>query len=112
MGATFLFAGGGTGGHLFPGLAIAEQRSEVCRRKPARSVFACSTRALDAEILRDQSVELHPISGAPFSLAPAGLVRFVRAWPAAVREARELITRLRGQGAFRSDVHVVAMGGF
>ena len=45
-----LFAGGGTGGHLFPGIAVA---CELRRRHPdARIVFAGSGKALEARIVQ------------------------------------------------------------
>ena len=48
-GRTILFAGGGTGGHLFPGIALAE---EFLRRDPAtRVVFAGTSRGLEARVI-------------------------------------------------------------
>jgi len=118
MPTTFLFAGGGTGGHLFPGLAIAEQLAAQCSaaggggstgtKGGIKAVFACSTRPLDAEILRTQCVEFHPIPAEPFGLSPRRLVKFLTSWSGAVRASRDLI---RAQGG-APTVHVVAMGGF
>lgn len=46
---TFVFAGGGTGGHLYPGIAIAE---ELLRRRPgAAIVFAGAGLPLERQIL-------------------------------------------------------------
>ncbi len=46
---TILFAGGGTGGHLFPGIALAE---EFRRRRPeTRIVFAGTQRGLEARVI-------------------------------------------------------------
>ncbi len=48
-GNTILFAGGGTGGHLFPGIALAE---EFLKRDPAtRVVFAGTSRGLEARVI-------------------------------------------------------------
>ena len=52
---TFLFAGGGTGGHLFPGVAVA---LELQRREPnARLLFVGSERELEQTILARHGLE-------------------------------------------------------
>lgn len=114
---TYLFAGGGTGGHIFPALAIAEQLDRLAgAESPARSVFLCSDRAIDRAILEPEGVTFVPLPARPFSVRPSGLVGFMRGWGAAVRLAREQIRTVRGGagGGARAGARVclVAMGGF
>lgn len=105
MTRTLLFAGGGTGGHLFPGLAIAERVREL---DPAcRCVFVCSDRPLDARILTAAGVEFSASPARPLSPSPPGLARFALGWRRARAHAAGLIARAQGQ-----DVRVVATGGF
>lgn len=55
-----LIAGGGTGGHVYPGVAIAE---EIQRRNPdARVVFVGTTRGLEARILPPLGYPLETIT--------------------------------------------------
>jgi UDP-N-acetylglucosamine--N-acetylmuramyl-(pentapeptide) pyrophosphoryl-undecaprenol N-acetylglucosamine transferase len=110
---TLIFAGGGTGGHLYPGLAIAERVSELSDGK-AQVLFVCSDRPLDSEILTKQGVDFIPIGARPLSLRPRGLARFMASWGKAVRESRRLIRELRADenGSPNRGVRVVAMGGF
>jgi UDP-N-acetylglucosamine--N-acetylmuramyl-(pentapeptide) pyrophosphoryl-undecaprenol N-acetylglucosamine transferase len=55
-----VIAGGGTGGHVYPGVAIAD---EVRRRNPeARVAFIGTTRGLESTILPKTGYELAPIS--------------------------------------------------
>lgn len=52
---TILFAGGGTGGHLFPGVAVA---MEIRRRRPESKVmFVGSERQLEQSILKQRGLE-------------------------------------------------------
>src|SRR4051812_39740893 len=108
---TIVFAGGGTGGHLLPALAIAE---EVVARSPRTRVrFLCSERPLDTAILKEQQlagrpVEFMALGAKPFGVRPRALVRFATTWGGAVRQARRVIQEARAAG----DVKVVSGGGF
>ena len=49
MGSFIVIAGGGTGGHVFPGLAIAQ---ELRRRDPSRSfLFVGSRKGLETRLV-------------------------------------------------------------
>lgn len=48
-------AGGGTGGHLFPGLAVAREITERC--EGARILFVTGTREMESEIIRCSGFE-------------------------------------------------------
>ncbi len=109
----YLFAGGGTGGHLYPGLAIAEQ---LQARASAQSQsiecrFICSDRAIDRTILECEGAIFEPSPAKPVGLRPKALARFLWNWGPAVRHGRQVIKQA-GSRAGQSNVHVIAMGGF
>lgn len=109
-----LLAGGGSGGHIFPALAIAEQIIERSDGKPPAFVFAISEKPLDAELLRDATLaggspRAEPIEARPFSLRPGGLLRFLASWRASVKHARSLIGDLKKD---HGSVSVIATGGY
>lgn len=83
---TILFAGGGTGGHLMPALAMADA---VARTHPAwRAVFAGAERGVEATVLPSRGVE-HRL----FPFAPVYRRQWWRnlQWPAlAVRLVRQV----------------------
>lgn len=73
-GPCVLMSGGGTGGHLYPGIAVAR---EIRRRRPgARIVFAGTGRGVEARTVNDQGFE-HVL------IRSAGLKG--TSWPARVR---------------------------
>jgi UDP-N-acetylglucosamine--N-acetylmuramyl-(pentapeptide) pyrophosphoryl-undecaprenol N-acetylglucosamine transferase len=103
MERSVVFAGGGSGGHISPALAVAERLVEM--KPDLRTVFLCSDRAVDRSMLADAGVAFEAIGAAPLSLRPAGLLRFARGFYGARRAARERI-RAHAAGC------VVATGGY
>ena len=102
-GPIYLFAGGGTGGHLYPGLAVAEQVSRM--NEDARVVFVCSGRVLDRRILdlTEYAVVAQPVRPLPRSLR--GWSKFTGSWHASSLLVRDLIRDLR-------PAAVLGLGGF
>jgi UDP-N-acetylglucosamine--N-acetylmuramyl-(pentapeptide) pyrophosphoryl-undecaprenol N-acetylglucosamine transferase len=98
-----VFAGGGTGGHISPGLAIAERLASI--EPGVRPFFACSERPIDAEMLGNAGAEFAPIAASPVALRPAGLWRFLRDWRKGKAQAARIL-------AERKVSWVVALGGF
>lgn len=104
-GGALVFAGGGTGGHLFPSLAVVEQLA-LRRGEPTPPVhFICSDRPIDRRVLDKAGVAYTPLSigGVPASLARKAAYPF-RFLAATGRSRRTL-------EAVDAAV-VVAMGGF
>ncbi|MCI0629959.1 MAG: UDP-N-acetylglucosamine--N-acetylmuramyl-(pentapeptide) pyrophosphoryl-undecaprenol N-acetylglucosamine transferase [Phycisphaerales bacterium] len=100
---TVLFAGGGSGGHISPGLAIAERLAEIDPN--SKSIFVCSQRAIDLSMLSDAKAEFVALPATPPSLRPLPAWKFARGF---VR-SRAIVKRLLRQ---RKVDHVVALGGF
>ena len=99
-----LIAGGGTGGHLFPGLALAE---EVKTRHPRNDVlFVGTSRGLETRIVPKNGFPLELIEVGPLKRQGAlqtfrGLMRI----PRALWQSRRILRR------FDPDV-VVGVGGY
>lgn len=98
-----LLAGGGTGGHISPGLAIAERIRSI--HPGARPVFACSARPIDAAMLTEAGAEFSPIRAEPFSTDPRRFVRFLLGLTRGRADARALIASTKPRW-------VVSLGGF
>lgn len=107
----FIFAGGGTGGHLYPGLAIGAELHALAESRggTARCLYICSDRPLDERILAAAGVPHLPSPASPLILRPRGIIRFLRTWGRSIREARSII---RAERVAHSTVTLIAMGGF
>ena len=101
---SILLAGGGTGGHVFPMVAVADALRELY---PAlRLVFVGTARGLEARIVPERGYELELMEVAPLRGAGlSGFVRGVARAAGALPEARALVRRLR-PGA------VLSIGGY
>lgn len=103
----FVFAGGGTGGHIYPALAIIEQLRAI---DPGVTVhILCSDRPNDAAILSPGDVGFTPLRAKAMILRPRSLLRFIAGWGPSVRATRRLVRALKQT---HDSVVLVAMGGF
>lgn len=102
-----VFAGGGTGGHIFPSLAVLEHL--LAREPDLPHVFLCSAREIDARILRARQEPFLALPAMPPGAHPTRLASFLRSWGPSVREARRAIRDLRVRA---TRVVVLSTGGF
>lgn len=99
-----LIAGGGTGGHLFPGLAIVE---ELRRRDPHVEVrFVGTARGIESRLLPARGEHLELLEVTPLKgLGSGQRLRSLARVPGAVLKALGII------GRFRPDI-VLGVGGY
>lgn len=96
-----LIAAGGTGGHIYPGLAVAEA---LRRRRPGVDIsFLGTRRGLEGRIIPEAGFPLHLVDMVPFAGRAAALL------PAAV--VRATVQARRILGSQRIDV-AVSMGAY
>lgn len=107
-----LIAGGGTGGHLFPGLAVAEELRR--RNRNVSASFVGTARGIESRILPGLGERLHlidvaPLKGRDLQTAMASLARV----PQALKQARAVLTQERpdlviGVGGYASGPVLMA----
>jgi UDP-N-acetylglucosamine--N-acetylmuramyl-(pentapeptide) pyrophosphoryl-undecaprenol N-acetylglucosamine transferase len=98
-----IFAGGGSGGHISPGLAIAERLKAIA--PDSKAIFVCSNRAIDAAMLSDAGAEFVAIPASPPSLNPLAAWRFILNFQKSKRIVGDLIRT-------NEVSRVVTLGGF
>jgi UDP-N-acetylglucosamine--N-acetylmuramyl-(pentapeptide) pyrophosphoryl-undecaprenol N-acetylglucosamine transferase len=99
-----VIAGGGTGGHLFPGLAVA--RALRARRPDAKISFAGTAAGIEARVIPSTEFELDLIrSGGLKGKSPAALARGFGLLPLSGIDAWQLISR-------RKPDIVIGVGGY
>ncbi|MBN2019828.1 MAG: UDP-N-acetylglucosamine--N-acetylmuramyl-(pentapeptide) pyrophosphoryl-undecaprenol N-acetylglucosamine transferase [Sedimentisphaerales bacterium] len=104
MGAkTFFFAGGGTGGHIYPAVAVAEKLHKL--DVDAKIHFFISSRDIDRHVLSKAGFEYSVLPAIGFSARPDKLVRFVKLFLSSRKIAAETIAR--GQNPV-----VIGVGGY
>jgi UDP-N-acetylglucosamine--N-acetylmuramyl-(pentapeptide) pyrophosphoryl-undecaprenol N-acetylglucosamine transferase len=94
MGLRVVIAGGGTGGHLYPGIAVA--RELLARRSDASISFAGTARGIEARVVPREGFELDVIRSG--GLKGKSLVDRARgAWllPLSVADASRIVSRRR-----------------
>ena len=99
-----VFAGGGTGGHLFPGIAVA--RALVRRHPDAYVVFVGTGRGIEARALAREGFRFEPIRSAGLmGKSPGAIARTVALAPLTVFDAVRVLRRAR------PDL-VIGLGGY
>ena len=99
-----LIAAGGTGGHIYPGIAVAK---EIMRRDGKSSVrFVGTVRGLETKLVPDNGFELSTIDSAGLkNVGLAGQIKGLLVLPKSFLEARRVLKE------FKPDV-VIGAGGY
>jgi UDP-N-acetylglucosamine--N-acetylmuramyl-(pentapeptide) pyrophosphoryl-undecaprenol N-acetylglucosamine transferase len=97
-------AGGGTGGHLFPGVAIAEEF--LARDRTNDVLFIGTKRGLEARVLPEvgfalETLDVEGIKGRGFARSLAAMLKI----PGSIARSRQII------GRFKPDL-VIGVGGY
>ncbi len=100
---SFFFAGGGTGGHIYPALAVAEQ---ILKQQPDAGIhFFHSTRVVDEHILGKTQFACTPLPAVGLATHPLKFLRFLWTFRRSYTRAKKLIAR-------SENPLVIGAGGF
>lgn len=102
-GRSFFFAGGGTGGHIYPAIAVAEQ---IVKFEPTAKIhFFVSTRKIDEQILSKTRFEFTALPARGFSARAGKLIGFISSFLKSYGIAKRSIAECK-------NVKVIGIGGF
>jgi UDP-N-acetylglucosamine--N-acetylmuramyl-(pentapeptide) pyrophosphoryl-undecaprenol N-acetylglucosamine transferase len=100
---TIFLAGGGTGGHLYPGISVAQSLREILPE--AKLLFLCTEREIDTTILTPTGFEFLPQPIVPPVKTVGGLLKFWSAW----RATKDMLRKLFRE---RRPAAVLGLGGY
>lgn len=100
-----LIAGGGTGGHIFPALAIASAVGSLYPKVKLLFVGALGRMEMERVPAAGYQIVGLPIKGMPRGMRPLRLLQFLWAWWRSNRMARKVLLKFRPQV-------VVGVGGY
>jgi UDP-N-acetylglucosamine--N-acetylmuramyl-(pentapeptide) pyrophosphoryl-undecaprenol N-acetylglucosamine transferase len=99
-----VIAGGGTGGHLYPGIAVA--RELLARRPDAVITFAGTSRGIESRVVPREGFALDVLRSVGLKgTSPAALARGLSLIPRSLWDAWQIISR-------RSPALVIGVGGY
>ncbi|HKY37802.1 MAG TPA: undecaprenyldiphospho-muramoylpentapeptide beta-N-acetylglucosaminyltransferase [Polyangiaceae bacterium] len=101
---TLLFAGGGTGGHVFPLLAVAEAVLELL--PGARLVFVGTDKGMETKLVPERGYELELVKVLPIrGGGVAGALRGIGRAAGSIPEARGIVKRIAPAAVFSIGGH-------
>ena len=101
--ATILLAGGGTGGHLYPGISVAMAIREAL--PDVRPLFLCTNREIDRIILEPTGFDFITQPIVPIVKTIPGLLRFWKCW----RHTHDLVRQVLKR---RKPLAILGLGGY
>lgn len=100
---SFFFAGGGTGGHIYPSIAVAEQ---IVKFEPTAKIhFFISERSIDEQILSKTGFKTTVLPARGFSIWPGKLIGFCTSFLSSFGIAKRAIAECK-------STVVIGVGGF
>jgi len=103
---TILFSGGGSGGHIYPNLAVLERLREAESGGPGVSAhFLVSGREVDEHILRKEGLPFTALPALPLVIKPKALWAFYQAYKQSEQVALNVIVKTNASA-------MIATGGF
>jgi len=99
----FFFAGGGTGGHIYPAVAVAKRLAELDPTATIR--FFCSSRVIDEQILGKTGFEYTILPAKGLIRKPKEIIDFIRCFARSFKAAKRAISGL-------DHAVVIGVGGF
>jgi UDP-N-acetylglucosamine--N-acetylmuramyl-(pentapeptide) pyrophosphoryl-undecaprenol N-acetylglucosamine transferase len=103
-GCRVVIAGGGTGGHLYPGVAIA--REIVARRPDATVTFAGTARGIESRVIPREGFQLDLLRSVGLKgRSPIAVLRGLALLPVSVADAWRIVSR-------RTPDVVIGVGGY
>ena len=100
---TIFLAGGGTGGHLYPGISVAQALTSILPE--AQPLFLCTEREIDQTILEPTGFEFLRQPIVPPVRTVGGLLKFWSAW----RATKDMLRKLFKE---RRPAAVLGLGGY
>ena len=100
----YFFAGGGTGGHIYPALAVAERIKE--KDPDARITFFCSQRPIDSKILSQTGFDFVCLPATGFSTRPSKFIPFCVSFIKSFLIVKRVLASTSGKST------IIGVGGF
>ena len=105
--AHYFFAGGGTGGHIYPAIAVAQRIRKI--DPDAAITFFCSSRPIDTKILSASGFKSVKLISSGFSLRPDKLIKFIFGFLKSYAIAAGELKEAKRSGA---NIIIIGTGGF